>query len=118
MTTQEIATRLYELCKKADYSTAHNELYSTNATSTESDMKGGMVTVEGMDAIKEKEKNFQAMIEEMHGGYCNEPKVFGNNIFMEMGMDVTLKGMGRMNMNEMCFYEVGDGKITCERFYY
>ena len=30
----------------------------------------------------------------------------------------TMKDMGRMNMKEMCQYEVKDGKIISERFYY
>lgn len=58
------------------------------------------------------------MIEEIHGGFTNEPKVFGNHVFMEMGMDVTMKSMGRVDMKEMCSYEVKDGKIVSERFYY
>ncbi len=118
MTTQEIANRLYELCQQGKFDTAQTELYNTNATSTEKDMTGNAVTVTGMDAIVAKGKHFQSMIEEIHGGYTNEPKIFGNNIFMEMGMDVTLKGMGRMDMKEMCQYAVADGKIVSERFYY
>ena len=118
MTTQETATRLYELCQQGQFETAQNELYSNEATSTERNMQGEAETVTGMEAIKEKGKKFQSMIEEMHGGYTNEPKVFGNHIFMEMGMDVTMKGMGRMDMKEMCHYEVKDGKIISEHFLY
>jgi limonene-1,2-epoxide hydrolase len=81
-------------------------------------MQGEIETVTGMDTIKEKGKKFQSMVEEMHSAYTNEPKVFGHYIFMEMGMDVTMKGMGRMDMKEMCNYEVKDGKIISERFYY
>ncbi len=83
-----------------------------------SNMAGKLETITGMDAIREKNKGFQSMVEEMHGGYTKELTVFGNNIFMEMGMDATMKGMGRMNMNEMAHYEVKDGKIISERFYY
>ena len=118
MTTQEIANRLYELCQQGQYETAHNELYAANATSTESNMQGGRETATGIDAIKEKGKKFQSMVEEMHSGYTNPPKVYGKYIFMEMGMDVTMKGMGRMNMTEMCSYEVQDGKIISEEFFY
>lgn len=81
-------------------------------------MEGLLETKTGLEAIREKSKMFQSMVEEMHGGYTNEPKVFGDNIFMEMGMDATMKGMGRMDMKEMCAYEVKDGKIISERFYY
>ena len=81
-------------------------------------MQGWLETATGLDAIKKKGKKFQGMIEEIHGGFTNEPKVFGNHVFMEMGMDVTMKSMGRVDMKEMCSYEVKDGKIVSERFYY
>ncbi len=118
MSTQEIANRLYELCKQGQFETAQNELYADDSTSTEHNMQGSLETVNGIAVIKEKGKHFQSMVEEMHSNFTNEPKIFGKYIFMEMGMDVTMKGMGRMNMNEMCGYEVKDGKIISERFYY
>jgi hypothetical protein len=118
MTTQEVANRLYELCQQGQFETAKNELYAPDATSTESNMQGQRETAKGIDAIFEKGRQFNEAVEEMHSGYTNEPKVFGKYIFMEMGMDVTMKGMGRMNMTEMCRYEVNDGKIVAEEFYY
>lgn len=118
MTTQEIANRLFELCQQGQFETAQNELYAQNATSTESNPAGELETATGIEAIKAKGKQFQSMVEEMHSGYTHEPKVFGKNIFMEMGMDVTMKGMGRMNMTEMCHYVTQDGKIVSEQFYY
>ncbi|MES2777702.1 MAG: SnoaL-like domain-containing protein [Bacteroidota bacterium] len=118
MTTQEIANRLYELGQEGQFGTAQNELYSDDATSTESNMRGERETASGMDAIKEKGKQFQSDVVEMHSAYTNEPVVFGNYIFMEMGIDATMKSMGRMNMKEMCKYEVKDGKIVSEEFFY
>jgi hypothetical protein len=118
MTTQEVANRLYELCQQGQFETAQNELYHADATSTESNRQGERETVKGIDAIKKKGADFMSSVEEMHGGYTNEPKVFGNYIFMELGMDATFKGMGRINMVEMCHYEVKDGKIISEEFYY
>jgi hypothetical protein len=118
MTTQEIAARLHELCSQGKFAQAQEELYSADATSTESTPTGERTTAQGIEAIAGKSKHFQESIEEMHGGYTKEPVVFGKYIFMEMGMDVTMKGMGRMNMVEMCRYEVADGKIIAEEFYY
>ena len=103
---------------KNDSATAHDELYANDVISTEKNMAGGIETIKGLNDIREKSKKFQSMIEEMHSGYANEPKVFGDNIFMEMGMDVNMKEMGRMNMSEMCHYETKDGKIITERFFY
>ena len=118
MTTQEIANRLYELCKQGQFETAQNELYADNATSTELSPSGELQTVNGREAITAKGKQFQSMIEAHYGGHINEPIAFGNNIFMEMGMDVKMKGMDRMYMKEMCHYVVADGKIISERLYY
>ena len=118
MTNQEIASRLYELCQQGQFETAQKELYANTATSTESNMQGGRDTAAGVEAVKAKGEKFQSLIDERHSAYTNEPKVFGNYIFMEMGIDVTMKGMGRMNMIEMCRYEVKDGKIISEEFYY
>lgn len=118
MTTQEVANRLYELCNQGKFDTALSELFSENATSTESNMQGGREKATGMAAIIEKGKKFNESIEEMHSGFTGEPKVHGNYIFMEMGMDVTMKGRDRMKISEMCKYEVKDGKIISEEFYY
>lgn len=118
MTNQEIANRLYELCKQGQFATAQDELYSPEATSTESNMRGGRETATGLEAIREKGKRFQSMVEEMFGGYTHEPKIFGNYIFMEIGMDVKMKDMERMKMDEICRYEIVDGKIVAEEFYY
>lgn len=118
MTTQEIAARLYELCQEGHFQQAQEELYSSDATSTEKNREGVMQTVSGIEAIKAKGQEFQSMVEEMHSGYTHEPTVFGTHIFMEMGMDVTMKGMGRMEMKEMCHYQTADGKIISEVFFY
>jgi hypothetical protein len=33
-------------------------------------------------------------------------------------MDVTMKGRGRMNLEEICVYQVKDGKIVREEFFF
>ena len=35
-----------------------------------------------------------------------------------MALDVTLEGRGRVTMEELCMYEVDDGKIVAEQFFY
>lgn len=118
MTTQEIANKLYEFCKIGQNEEAQNELYAENATSTEINMQWERETINWIDAIKAKGAGFYSMIEEMHDSYTNEPKVFGQYIFMEMGMDATMKNIWKMKMDEMCKYEVKDGKIISEEFFY
>jgi hypothetical protein len=35
-----------------------------------------------------------------------------------MSIDATMKGMGRQVLDEVCVYEVKDGKIVQEQFFY
>lgn len=69
-----------------------------------------------MEAIKKKGEAFNSMVEEVHGGYSSAPVVAGNHFSVGMGMDITMKGMGRSKMNEIAVYEVKDGKLSKSNF--
>lgn len=118
MTTQEVANRLSELFKENKWTEIQDELFSQDAESIEPPQSPGLQTVKGLDAIKKKGTEFNNMVEEMHGGFVGEPIVAGNYIAVAMGMDVTMKGAGRMKMDEIVLYEVKDGKIVKEQFFY
>jgi hypothetical protein len=118
MTTQEVANRMNELFKENKWNEVQEELFAENAVSIEPPGSQGLQTVEGLAAIKKKGEDFNNMIEEMHGGWVSEPTVAGNFISFGMGMDVTMKGAGRMKMDEIAVYEVKDGKVVKEQFFY
>ena len=118
MTTQDVADRLYELFQEGKWMEAQNELFSEDAKSIEPPNSPGLVSVEGLDNIKKKGDMFNAMVEEMHGGYTGKPIVAGNFIAVAMGMDATMKGAGRMKMDEICVYEVKDGKVVKEQSFF
>ncbi len=118
MTTQDVANRFNELAQTGQWNAIQDELYADNAVSIEPASSPGLQNAEGLEAIKEKGKQFGEMVEEMHGGYSNEPVVAGNHFALAMGMDVTMKGQGRMQMHEIAVYQVNDGKIVKEQFFY
>jgi SnoaL-like domain len=117
-TTQEVANRMNELFKENKWTEVQEELFAENAVSIEPPHSKGLQTVEGLAAIKKKAEDFNNMVEEMHGGWCSDPLVGGNFISFAMGIDATYKGMGRQNMEEIAVYEVKDGKIVKEQFFY
>ncbi|HHG83260.1 MAG TPA: nuclear transport factor 2 family protein [Bacteroidetes bacterium] len=117
MNTQEIANQLVELCRTGNYDEAHKALYSENAVSIEP--KGAAVEMtEGIEGIKEKGKQWGAMVQEVHSSVISDPIVAGNNFAVTMIMDITFKEMGRTKMEEVCVYETANGKITKEQFFY
>jgi hypothetical protein len=118
MTTQDVANRLHQLFNEGKWQEAQEELFTEDAESIEPPKAQGMQSVKGLDAIKKKGQQFNDMVEEMHGGYVSDPIVAGNYIAFAMGMDCTYKGMGRQKMDEICVYEVKDGKVVKEQFFY
>ncbi|MBL0356742.1 MAG: nuclear transport factor 2 family protein [Chitinophagaceae bacterium] len=121
MTTQEVANRYMELEKQGNWMAIQDELYSADAVSIEPEHAAamGMQTLtNGIDSIKAKAKAWNEGIEEMHGGYCSDPVVGGNYFSVAMGMDCTMKGVGRMKMDEIAVFEVKGGKIVKEQFFF
>lgn len=118
MTVQEIANRLVELCSKGDYDTAYAELFAPDAWSIEPEGTPN-AKAHGVEAIKERGKQFSEMIQEMHSGYFGTPIVAGNYFSLVMGMEVTFKGApAPTKMDEIVVYEVQNGKIVKEQFFY
>ena len=118
LTTQEVADRFSKLAKENAFDKIQDELFADNAASIEPAGIPGLKSVQGKDAIKQKSVEFQSQVEEMFGGYTGEPIVAGNFFSVAMGMDATMKGMGRMKMDEIAVYEVKDGKIVKEQFFF
>jgi hypothetical protein len=118
MSTQEVAKRFNELAQAGQWDVVLEELFSKDAESIEPAGAQGLPSVKGLDKIKEKGKQWAEMIQEMHGGYTNEPQVAGNHFVCTMGIDVTMKGQQRTKIDEVAVYEVRDGKIVKEQFFY
>jgi hypothetical protein len=117
MTTKEVADRLVELCRQGNITDAQKELYSTDIESIEP-AHAPIRSASGIEAVTKKGKAFADMIEARHGGSVGEPIVEGNYFTIGWQMDVTMKGMGRLNLEEICVYHVNDGKIVREEFFF
>ncbi|MEO8146335.1 MAG: nuclear transport factor 2 family protein [Bacteroidia bacterium] len=117
MTTQDVAGKLVQLCRQGKNMDAINELYADHVISIEP--KGSHAErTEGKAAVIGKNQQWFDMVEQVHSSEISEPVVTGNHFAVAMDMDVTLKGKGRSPMNEVCVYEVKDGKIVSDNFFY
>jgi hypothetical protein len=118
MYTQQIATRLAELCNKGDFEAAQKELFANDAVSIEPRETAGFPKeTKGLEAIIQKGHQWASSLDQLHGCSASKPLVAGNAIAMTLSMDVTMKGRGRMKLEEVCVYEVKDGKIASEQFF-
>ena len=63
MTTQDVANRFHELAQMGQFDQIQSELFSDDAVSVEPESSPGLKTVKGIDAIKQKGKEFNETIE-------------------------------------------------------
>lgn len=118
MTTQQIADRLVELCRKADFEAAQKELFADDASSHEPEASEVFEKdTYGLQAIIEKGHKFEDITQEIHKLEVSEPIVATHSFALIMRMDMTMKGKDRMDMSELCVYNVKDGKIISETFH-
>ena len=120
MDTRQIAERLVALCREGKYDQVYDELFADDAENIEMPAMadGPLGNAKGLDAMRAKSRAWMEAVEEMHGGSVGEPSVSGNWFSVPMSLDVTMKGQPRMQMEEMCLYQVRDGKIVREQFFY
>ena len=118
METKEIASKLVAWCKKGDFESPYQELYSPKIVSIENDGKGEGAYVEGFEGIQKKGEWWQENFE-VHNTSVSEPIVADNWFSVKFEMDTTHKPSGqRSTMSEIAVYEVKEGKIVKEQFFY
>ncbi len=117
MNTQEVANRLVELCRKGENMQAIQELYDSNITSRE---MPGMPNEEisGKNNVIQKSEEWNASLQEFHAGEISDPVVAGDHFTCKFSFDCTFKEQGRTQMEEIAMYQVKDGKIVQEQFFY
>ena len=118
MTVQEIAQELVDKCRQGQWDEVIAKHYSPDCVSMEPEGQEFPALTEGLDAIKAKGEMWQQGVEEFHGMEIDGPIIAGNHFSCTMKMDITMKGRGRSMNEEICVYEVKDGKIVKEQFFY
>ena len=117
MTTQEVADQLVNYCRQGQFQEAQENLYHAHAKSIEPE-GSGWPAVEGLEAIRAKGEQWVSMVEEVHSASISDPVVAGNFFSVNMINDVTFKEGGRTTMEEIVVYEVQDGKVVKEQFFF
>lgn len=119
MKTQEIADRLVVLCRQGEYETAYRELYHPDIISIEAAGTDQEKRVQGMDAIAKKGEQRNDMMEEFISGWVSDPLVAGDYITMTMWFTCVYTWQTEQSQeSEVCVYQVHDGKIIKEMFFY
>jgi hypothetical protein len=118
MTTQEVAARFDELAQQEKWFEIQDEFFADNVRSVDPPNSPYFGYAEGKAAVREKGKEFVGKIQEVHRVYTSKPLVSGNHFAVGREKDITVQGFGRIQIHQVMLYEVKDGQIVLEQFFY
>ncbi|MFC0775800.1 SnoaL-like domain-containing protein [Terrimonas alba] len=118
LTAEEVAARFNELAQQEKWFEIQDEFFAENVKSIDPPGSPYLGYAEGKAAVRKKGEDFVKRIEAIHGAHTTEPVVGGNHFAVGREMDITVKGLGRIQINEVMLYEVKDGQIVSEQFFY
>lgn len=116
--TEEVALRFNELAQQEKWFEIQDELFSENVKSIEPSNAKYLQNAVGKSNVRKKAESFVKRIEAFHGGHTSSPVVGGNYFAVGRDIDITVQGIGRIQMNQVMLYEVKDGLIVSEQFFY
>ncbi len=115
MKTEEIANNLIDWCNKGEYARCYQELYSPAIQSIET---ADNQVSNGMEEVAKKGEWWEETFE-VHSSVASDPVVAENWFSVKFEMDTTHKPSGqRTKSSEIAVYQVKDGKIVREQFFY
>ena len=118
LTTKEVAARFNELAKQEKWFEIQDELFADNVKSIDPPNSPYFGYAEGKAAVRKKGEDFVKRIEAAHRRHTTEPIIAGNHFAVGREVDITVQGYGRIQINEIMLYEVKDGEIISEQFFY
>lgn len=117
-TIEEIAARFNELAQQEKWFEIQDELFGDNVKSIEPPNSPYFGYAEGKATIRKKGEDFVSRVESVHKAYTTKPVIAGNHFAVGREVDITHKVHGRIQINQIMLYEVNDGQIILEQFFY
>ncbi len=118
LTTLEIASRFNELAQQEKWFEIQDELFADNVKSIEPANSPYFKNAEGKDAIRKKGKDWVAKVEGVNKLSTTHPVVSGNHFAVGREVDIIVQGFGRIQINQIMLYEVNEGQVVLEQFFY
>src|SRR5881409_854843 len=117
MSTEEVATKLVEYCRKGEWMKAVDDLYAKDIVSVEPRVMENMpAEMHGIDQVRGKTEWWEKNME-VHSAKVGGPFVARDTFVVQFDIDVTEKASKkRMQMSEVGIYAVKDGKVVHDQF--
>lgn len=117
-TVHEVAARFNELARQEKWFEIQEELFADDVKSLEPANSLYFKSMAGKGPVRQKGEDWVKRIEAGHRMHTTAPIVGGNHFAVGREMDLTVQGHGRIQINEIMLYEVKNGRIVSEQFFY
>ena len=118
MTTQEVAARFTELAQQEKWFEIQDELFADNVRSIDPPKSPYFGYAEGKAPVRKKGEDWVKKVTDVHKLSTTHPVVSGNHFAVGRNVDITVEDFGRVKIDEIMLYEVKNGKIVLEQFFY
>ena len=72
----------------------------------------------GKSLVRKKGEDWLNKIKALHAARVTEPVIAGKHFAVAYNFDITTEDFGRITIDEIMLYEVKDGQIILEQFFY
>lgn len=117
-TIHEVAARFNELAQQEKWFEIQDELFANDVKSIDPAASPYFKYAEGKVAVRKKGEDWVKKIEAAHRRYTTAPIVAASHFVVGREVDITVQEFGRIQLNELMLYEVRNGKIISEQFFY
>jgi hypothetical protein len=117
-TTQEVGARFNELAQQGKWFEIQDELFADNVRSIDPKNSPYFGYAEGKGPVRKKGMDWVEKVEQVHGAVATQPLICGNHLAVGYSFEITTKDFGRIKIEEIMLYEVKDGQIVLEQFFY
>jgi hypothetical protein len=117
-TVHEVALKFNELAQQEKWFEIQDLLFDNEVKSIEPAGSPYFKNEEGKAAVRKKGEEWVKKIEAVHRSYTSQPVVGGNYFAVGREISITVQGMGQIESKELMVYEVKNGKIISEQFFY
>jgi hypothetical protein len=118
VSTGHVAARFNELAQQEQWMQIQDEFFADDVRSIDPPDSPFFGSAEGIVAVRKKGTDFIKRIEAVHRSFTGAPIVTGNHFAVTRELDMTVMGHGRVQLNQIMLYEVKEGKIVLEQFFY
>jgi ketosteroid isomerase-like protein len=114
MNIQQIAVEVVKLIREGNNKQVKDTFYADDIVSIE----GNGDKLEGIKAIYQKSVDWAAQVSEVHSASVSEPVIAADHFALNIKMDISYKNGYRAIMDEIAVYEINDGKIVFEQYFF